>query len=89
MERKYLDAKRVLVTGGAGFLGSNLCDRLFADGQEVVCVDNFSTGSRRNILHLLDHPNFSVLEQDVTNPVELHLAVQPSPMPQGVRVSGQ
>ena len=69
MNRRYVDAKRVLVTGGAGFLGSNLCDRLLADGNEVVCVDNFSTGSRRNILHLLDHPGFSILEQDVTNPV--------------------
>ena len=69
MNRKFFAAKRVLVTGGAGFLGSNLCDRLLADGHEVVCVDNFATGSRRNILHLLDNPHFSVLEQDVTNPV--------------------
>jgi len=69
MNRIYLEAKRVLVTGGAGFLGSNLCDRLLAEGHEVVCVDNFATGSRRNILHLLDNPHFSVLEQDVTNPV--------------------
>ena len=48
--------KRVLVTGGAGFLGSHLCDRLIADGAEVLCVDNFFTGRRSNVAHLLDHP---------------------------------
>ena len=69
MDQKFADARRVLVTGGAGFLGSNLCDRLLAEGREVVCVDKFSGGSRRNILHLVENPNFTVLEQDVTNPV--------------------
>ncbi len=61
--------KRVLVTGGAGFLGSHLCDRLIAEGSEVLCVDNFFTGSRRNILHLLNHPDFELLRHDITFPL--------------------
>jgi UDP-glucuronate decarboxylase len=65
--------KRILVTGGAGFLGSHLCERLLNDGHEVICVDNFFTGSRHNIFHLLDNPYFTVLEHDITNP--LHLQV--------------
>jgi UDP-glucuronate decarboxylase len=62
-------AKRVLVTGGAGFLGSHLCDSLIARGDEVLCVDNFLTGSRRNISHLLSNPNFELLRHDVTFPL--------------------
>ena len=61
--------KRMLVTGGAGFLGSHLCERLLADGCEVVCVDNFYTGTRRNIAHLLQKPMFEVLRHDVTFPL--------------------
>ena len=61
--------KRVLVTGGAGFIGSHLCDRLIADGHEVLCVDNFYTGSRGNIRHLLENPAFEVLRHDVTFPL--------------------
>jgi UDP-glucuronate decarboxylase len=61
--------KRVLVTGGAGFLGSHLCDRLLAQGDEVLCVDNFFTGSRDNLRHLLGHPRFEVLRHDVTFPL--------------------
>ena len=61
--------KSVLVTGGAGFLGSHLCDRLVADGHEVLCVDNFATGSKRNIAHLLDHNNFELIRHDVTFPL--------------------
>jgi UDP-glucuronate decarboxylase len=61
--------KRVLVTGGAGFLGSHLCERLLAEGCEVICVDNFFTGTRRNIAHLLPDPMFEVLRHDVTFPL--------------------
>ena len=62
-------SKAVLVTGGAGFLGSHLCDRLVADGHDVLCVDNYFTGSRRNVGHLLDHPRFELLRHDVTFPL--------------------
>jgi UDP-glucuronate decarboxylase len=61
--------KRVLVTGGAGFLGSHLCERLLADGHEVLCVDNFYTGKRSNVAHLLGNPSFEVLRHDVTFPL--------------------
>ena len=60
---------RVLVTGGAGFIGSHLCDRLIADGHEVLCVDNFYTGSRQNVRHLLGNPAFEVLRHDITFPL--------------------
>ncbi|RAI43659.1 UDP-glucuronic acid decarboxylase family protein [Rhodoplanes roseus] len=61
--------KPILVTGGAGFLGSHLCDRLIAAGHEVLCVDNFYTGARRNIAHLLGRPNFELCRHDVTFPL--------------------
>ena len=61
--------KKILVTGGAGFLGSHLCDRLVAQGHHVLCVDNYFTGSKKNIEHLLDHKNFEVLRQDVCFPL--------------------
>jgi UDP-glucuronate decarboxylase len=61
--------RRVLVTGGAGFLGSHLCERLLADGLEVLCVDNFFTGTRRNIEPLLDHKRFELIRHDVTFPL--------------------
>lgn len=61
--------KRVLVTGGAGFLGSHLCERLLDDGCEVICVDNFYTGTRGNILHLLENPYFELIRHDVTLPL--------------------
>src|ERR1700744_40248 len=60
---------RVLVTGGAGFLGSHLCDRLIRDGHDVLCVDNFFTGSKQNIAHLLNHPYFELMRHDVTFPL--------------------
>ena len=61
--------KRVLVTGGAGFLGSHLCERLLAGGDDVLCVDNFFTGSKRNIAHLIGNPYFELLRHDVTFPL--------------------
>ena len=60
---------RILVTGAAGFLGAHLCDRLISDGHEVLGVDNFFTGSRRNVSHLLSHPNFELMRHDVTFPL--------------------
>lgn len=60
---------KVLVTGGAGFLGSHLCDRLIARGDDVLCVDNFYTGSKRNVAHLFSHPHFEMMRHDVTFPL--------------------
>jgi UDP-glucuronate decarboxylase len=59
---------RTLVTGGAGFLGSHLCDRLIKDGHDVICMDNYFTGRKRNVLHLIDNPNFELVRHDVTEP---------------------
>ncbi|WP_219210372.1 UDP-glucuronic acid decarboxylase family protein [Variovorax boronicumulans] len=67
--RQYNASKRVLVTGGAGFLGSHLCDRLLEQGHDVLCVDNFFTGTKRNVEHLLDHPRFELMRHDVTFPL--------------------
>jgi UDP-glucuronate decarboxylase len=78
--------KRVLITGGSGFLGSHLCDRLLRDGHEVVCLDNFFTGTRANIEHLLDDHRFEVVRHDVTEPLTVevdevyHLACPASPI---------
>ncbi|KHJ63322.1 UDP-glucuronic acid decarboxylase family protein [Burkholderia glumae] len=66
---KELTRKRILVTGGAGFLGSHLCERLVADGHDVLCVDNFYTGTKDNIAHLRDCDNFELLRHDVTFPL--------------------
>lgn len=65
--------KRVLVTGGAGFLGSFLCERLLQDGCDVVCCDNFYTGTKRNIIHLLENPYFELIRHDVTFPLYLEV----------------
>ena len=62
-------SKRVLVTGGAGFLGSHLCERLVAQGYDVLCVDNYFTGRKDNIAHLLDNPRFEAMRHDVTHPL--------------------
>ena len=61
--------KRCLITGGAGFLGSHLCERLLSEGNEVLCVDNFYTGSKENIVHLLDNPMFEFMRHDITFPL--------------------
>ena len=79
-------AKRILVTGGAGFVGSHLCDRLVEQGHEVLCLDNFFTGSRVNVRHLLDHPCFELIRGDVneSNVIDVdevyHLACPASPI---------
>jgi UDP-glucuronate decarboxylase len=61
--------KKILITGGAGFIGSHLCERLIANGDDVLCVDNYFTGTKKNIAHLLDHPLFEVMRHDVTFPL--------------------
>ncbi len=62
--------KRVLITGGAGFIGSHLCERLLAEGHEVVCLDNFFTGSKNNIRHLMSNTNFELVRHDITQPFQ-------------------
>ena len=64
---------RILVTGGAGFIGSHLCERLLSEGNEVICLDNFFTGRRENILHLLDNHQFELIRHDVTEPILLEV----------------
>ena len=64
-----VSGKRVLVTGGAGFIGSHLCERLLAEGHSVLCADNYFTGSKGNVAHLLQDPNFELMRHDVTFPL--------------------
>ncbi|MFT3989887.1 MAG: SDR family oxidoreductase [Luteolibacter sp.] len=64
---------RILITGGAGFLGSHLCERLLNEGNEIICLDNFYTGRKRNIRHLLDHPYFELVRHDVTEPFKFEV----------------
>jgi UDP-glucuronate decarboxylase len=64
---------KILVTGGAGFLGSHLCDRLISDGDEVICLDNFFTGSKQNIIHLQNNPNFELMRHDVVDPFKVEV----------------
>jgi len=68
-QQDRIDRKSVLVTGGAGFIGSHLCERLIETGHEVICLDNFFTGTKRNIEHLIGHPRFELLRHDVTFPL--------------------
>jgi UDP-glucuronate decarboxylase len=65
--------KRILITGGAGFLGSHLCERLLNDGNEIICLDNFFTGSRNNIMHLLGNPCFELIRHDIINPIYIEV----------------
>jgi len=69
----YHERKRVLITGGAGFLGSHLCDRLVAEGYDVLCLDNFFTGTKDNIAHLLGKPNFEIIRHDLVQPMFLEV----------------
>ncbi len=64
---------RILITGGSGFLGSHLAERLLNEGHEIICLDNFFTGRKRNILHLAEHPNFELLRHDVTDPFKVEV----------------
>ena len=66
-------SQRILITGGAGFLGSHLCDRMIDAGNEVICLDNYFTGRRQNITHLLNHPNFELLRHDIIDPIKLEV----------------
>ena len=63
----------VLITGGAGFIGSTLCERLVQQGDHVVCLDNFHTGRRANVAHLIDQPNFEVVEHDIVAPLDIQV----------------
>lgn len=73
MALNLYDSERVLVTGGAGFLGSHLCERLLNDGYYVICLDNYFTGQKRNIFHLLDNTRFEVIRHDLVNPILLEV----------------
>lgn len=76
MDYQRIENKKVLVTGGAGFIGSNLCEDLLQYNNEVICFDNFSTGYKSNILPFLQHPNFQLIEGDIRNLTELRMAMQ-------------
>ena len=65
--------KRILITGGAGFLGSHLCEHLLAQGHDIICLDNFFTGSKNNILHLLSNPHFELIRHDIIHPIFLEV----------------
>lgn len=73
MGPNFFDAARILVTGGAGFLGSHLCERLLAQGHYVICLDNYFTGQKRNVFHLLGNPSFEVVRHDLVNPIFLEV----------------
>jgi UDP-glucuronate decarboxylase len=73
MGPNFFDTARILVTGGAGFLGSHLCERLLSQGHYVICLDNYFTGQKRNVLHLLGHTSFEVIRHDLVNPIFLEV----------------
>ena len=72
-EAPITNMKRILITGGAGFLGSHLCDRLLAQGHDILCLDNLFTGNKNNIRHLIGHPNFEFIRHDITQPIFLEV----------------
>lgn len=76
MEDKKLTNKKILITGGAGFIGSNLCEYFLANGNEVVCLDNFSTGHKHNIEEFINNPNFTLIEGDIRNLSDCQRAVE-------------
>lgn len=67
--KNYSHRSRILITGGAGFLGSHLCERLLKEGHDIICLDNFFTGTKDNVAHLMGHPNFELIRHDVTIPL--------------------
>jgi len=73
MNIKISNRKKILVTGGAGFLGSHLCERLLADGHDVLCVDNFYSGTKNNVVHLLENPHFELMRHDITFPLYVEI----------------
>ncbi|MEM1028108.1 MAG: NAD-dependent epimerase/dehydratase family protein, partial [Planctomycetota bacterium] len=81
-----MSTKRILVTGGAGFLGSHICERLVKSGHDVICLDNLFTSQKNNITHLLEAPNFEFIRHDITLPITLevdqiyHMACPASPV---------
>ena len=83
MGPNFYDKKRVLVTGGAGFLGSHLCERLLEEGHFVLCLDNYFTGSKRNIAHLLDDRSFEVVRHDLVNPIFLEVIIEAKTIQKG------
>ncbi|MDG2432454.1 SDR family NAD(P)-dependent oxidoreductase, partial [Flavobacterium sp.] len=74
MEKNTINT--ILITGGAGFIGSNLCEYFLSKGNKVVCLDNFATGHRHNLKDFIDHPNFLLIEGDIRNPADCEKAVQ-------------
>ena len=68
-----MKAKTILVTGGAGFLGSHLCDRLINEGHNVICLDNLQTGYKQNVAHLLSHSRFEFIRHDIVEPIRLEV----------------
>lgn len=70
IDTREIMSKTILVTGGAGFIGSHLCARLIKDHHKVLCLDDFSTGTSVNIMHLKNHPNFTLMEHDITKPID-------------------
>jgi nucleoside-diphosphate-sugar epimerase len=68
-----MECKRILVTGGAGFLGSHLCERLLEQGHEVICLDNYFTGSKKNVEHLMDNRRFELIRHDIIHPIYLEV----------------
>lgn len=71
--RRGISKRRILITGGAGFIGSHLCERMVREGHDVVCIDNYFTGSKSNVAHLLGYPNFEILRFDVREPIRLEV----------------